>query len=64
MAQRFDIEPDPIDGWNVIDLFAGTPALWRGVPQVGLDIQDASDLAELFDWLASHGHRLDVGFGE
>lgn len=63
MAQRFDIEPDLIDGWNVVDRFTGLPALWRGIPQIGLDIQDASDLAEALDFLAARGQRIEVGIG-
>lgn len=48
MTERYDIREDN-EGWTVFDIFTGQPAVIGGVPQVGLDIQDASDLAELLD---------------
>ncbi len=48
MNERFDIRPDD-EGFTVFDIFTGQPVVISGVLQVGLDIQDASDLAELLD---------------
>lgn len=59
MQRRFDLREDP-DGWTVFDLFTGWPAMVSGVAQTGLDIQDADEMAELLDRLASSGHPLDI----
>jgi hypothetical protein len=48
MNERYDIREDD-DGWTVFDIFTGQPVVIMDVPQVGLDIQDANDLAELLD---------------
>lgn len=48
MANRYDIEQDK-EGWTVFDVFTGQPVAIDGVLQIGLDIQDASDLAELLE---------------
>jgi hypothetical protein len=46
MAARYDIKQDR-RGWTVYDIFTGQPARVRDVPQTGLDIQDADDLADV-----------------
>ena len=48
MSQRYDIRADS-EGWTVFDLFTGEPVVIATVPQTGLDIQDADELAELLD---------------
>lgn len=48
MSQRYDIREDG-EGWTVFDLFTGEPVVIDMVPQTGLDIQDADQLAELLD---------------
>lgn len=48
MSQRYDIKPDD-EGFTVFDVFTGQTVVIMEVPQVGLDIQDARDLAELLD---------------
>ena len=48
MPQRYDIREDR-EGWTVFDIFTGEPVVIRLVPQTGLDIQDADELAELLD---------------
>lgn len=48
MNERYAIEQDR-EGWTVFDIFTGQPVVVSGVPQTGLDIQDASDLVELLD---------------
>ena len=48
MAQRYDIRPDD-EGFTVFDVFTGQPVVIHDVPQVGLEIHDANDLAELLD---------------
>ncbi len=48
MPQRYDIREDR-EGWPVFDLFTGEPVVISDVPQMGLDIQDADELAELLD---------------
>lgn len=59
MACRFDLREDET-GWTVFDVFSGWPAVVKGVAQTGLDIQDASDLAELLDRMADNGHPVEV----
>lgn len=59
MACRFDLREDET-GWTVFDVFSGWPAVVKGVAQTGLDIQDASDLAELLDRMADKGHPVEV----
>ena len=47
-SMRYDIRRDS-EGWTVFDLFTGEPVVIEMVPQTGLDIQDADELAELLD---------------
>ena len=56
MNERYDIKPDD-EGFTVFDIFTGKPVVIMEVPQVGLDIQDASDLAELLDKPAMRADR-------
>lgn len=48
MGRRYDIREDR-EGWTVFDVFTGEPVVIHGVPQTGLDIQDADELAELLE---------------
>jgi hypothetical protein len=48
MRQRYSIRQDR-EGWTVFDVFTGEPVVIAMVPQTGLDIQDADELAELLD---------------
>jgi hypothetical protein len=48
MPRRYDIREDR-EGWTVFDIFTGEPVVIMLVPQTGLDIQDADELAELLD---------------
>lgn len=56
MNERYDIREDD-EGWTVFDIFTGRPVVIMDVPQTGLDIQDASDLAELLDKPAMRADR-------
>jgi len=56
LASRYDIREDN-DGWTVFDIFTGQPVVIGLVPQVGLDIQDADELAELLDHKAFASDR-------
>ena len=56
MPQRYDIREDG-SGWTVFDIFTGEPVVISLVPQTGLDIQDAAELAELLDHKAFAGVR-------
>jgi hypothetical protein len=44
MPKRYDLREDS-DGWTVFDIFTGEPVVISLVPQTGLDIQDADELA-------------------
>jgi hypothetical protein len=56
MPQRYDIREDR-EGWTVFDLFTGEPVVISDLPQTGLDIQDADELAELLDHKAFANDR-------
>ena len=48
MTRRYDIRTDG-KGWMVFDIFTGQPVVILEVPQVGLNVKDARDLAELLN---------------
>ena len=50
MIARYDLREDS-HGWTVYDVFTGVPVVWRGVPQVGL---------ELTKPLGVKGHRREA----
>lgn len=56
MPGHFDIREDD-EGWTVFDVWTGQPVVIAFVLQVGLDLQDADDLAELLDRIAARGVR-------
>jgi hypothetical protein len=56
MIARYDLREDQ-NGWTVFDIWTGQPVIIRGMPQVGLDIQDADELAEALTWQADRGRR-------
>jgi hypothetical protein len=53
---RYDLRQDS-EGWTVFDIWTGEAAVIHFVPQTGLEIQDADELAELLTWLADRGDR-------
>jgi len=53
---RYDLQEDE-HGWTVVDVWTGATVIIHGVPQVGLDVQDADELAEALTWLSDHGDR-------
>ncbi len=55
MTTRYDIRSAP-EGWTVYDSTTGFPAAVNDVPQVGLALDDADDLADLLNRL--HTERL------
>lgn len=57
VAHHFDIRPDE-RGWAVFDRFTGQAVVIDGVPQTGMDIQDADELAELLDHPAMSKDRV------
>lgn len=44
--KRFSIRQDA-EGWTVFDIWTGLPAEVKGVPQIGMDLEDADDVADL-----------------
>lgn len=52
MRVRFDILQDA-EGWTVVDIFTGLPVDVDGVPQIGMSIFDADDLADLLNYRES-----------
>lgn len=55
--RRYDIREDS-EGWTVFDVFTGEAVAIHGVPQTGMDVQDADELAELLDHRALQGGPL------
>ena len=53
MTVRYDIRSDHQSGWTVYDIWTNLPAKVNGVAQIGLEIQDADDLADLLNGLYS-----------
>jgi hypothetical protein len=51
MIARYDLREDRT-GWTVFDIATGAPVIYWGMPQVGLDVQDADEVAEALSWLA------------
>ena len=58
MSARYDIREDDA-GWSVYDVWTGQPVVIEFEPKVGLEIQDADDLADKLNFLAERG-RLEV----
>lgn len=56
MNERYDIRED-YEGWTVFDIFTGRPVVIANVLQVGLEIQDANDLADLLNKPALRADR-------
>lgn len=50
MMARYDIRPAP-EGWTVYDTATSLPAAVNDLPQVGLSLEDADDLADLLNRL-------------
>ena len=48
VSEMYDIEKRD-DGWAVIDTRTGEVAVVNDIPQVGKDIEDADDLADLLN---------------
>jgi hypothetical protein len=56
MIARYDLREDTF-GWTVFDIWTGKPVIVHDTPQVGLEIQDADELAEALTWLSDKGDR-------
>jgi hypothetical protein len=52
MTARYDIRSETT-GWTVYDIRTGLPAMVNDVPQTGLPLEDADDLADLLNRLQS-----------
>jgi hypothetical protein len=50
MIARYDIRSE-MNGWTVYDILTGSPAMVNHVPQTGLPLEDADDLADLLNHL-------------
>jgi hypothetical protein len=52
MARRYELRAEKVDGtFQVADRFTGQPVHYEGVPQTGLDHDDAEELADLLNYL-------------
>lgn len=45
---RYDMRHDD-DGWAVYDVFTGAVVVERGVPLIGMDIEEADDMVDLLN---------------
>ncbi|MHC2089489.1 hypothetical protein [Methylobacterium sp. CM6244] len=45
---EYDMRPEP-DGWTVYNVATGVPALWKGVRQTQLPLDEAEDLVDLLN---------------
>ena len=57
MTARYDIRSET-DGWTVYDIRTSSPAMVNHVPQTGLPLEDADDLADLLNQLQSEQARV------
>lgn len=48
---RYDMRKEDDGSWTVFDIFTGWPADVNGVPQDGLEMEQADDLADLLNYL-------------
>jgi hypothetical protein len=53
---RYDLRKDP-RGWTVVDVWTGQPVMIDDLPLIGLEVQDADEVAEWLTWFADHGDR-------
>jgi hypothetical protein len=53
---RYDLREDA-EGWTVYDVWTGEPAVIALVPQTGLDVQDADEIAEWLTYMSDRGAR-------
>lgn len=48
---RYDMRKENNGSWTVFDIFTGWPADVYGVPQDGLEMEEADDLVDLLNYL-------------
>ena len=46
---RYDLRKEDDGSWTVFDIFTGMPAEVNGIPQDGLEMEQADDLVELLN---------------
>ncbi|MCK4205297.1 hypothetical protein J3U99_11015 [Brucella pituitosa] len=46
---RYDLRKEDDGSWTVFDIFTGMPAEVNGIPQDGLEMQQADDLVDLLN---------------
>lgn len=49
MPNRFTIREEPGRSWSVVQRDTGMPITLAGIPQTGLDLEDAEQLIERLD---------------
>ena len=55
-SARFQMREDD-RGWTVFDNWTGLPVIIAGVPQTGIGLQDADELAALLERRSDKGDR-------
>ncbi|PWE52297.1 hypothetical protein DEM27_31650 [Metarhizobium album] len=48
---RYDMRQEEDESWTVFDIFTGLPVSVNGVPQDGLEMEQADDLVDLLNYL-------------
>jgi hypothetical protein len=46
---RYDLRKEDDGSWTVFDIFTGMPAEVNGIPQDGLEMEQADDLVDLLN---------------
>ncbi|MCV9909964.1 hypothetical protein OIV19_20405 [Brucella sp. HL-2] len=46
---RYDLREEEDGSWTVFDIFTGMPAEVNGIPQDGLEMEQADDLVDLLN---------------
>jgi hypothetical protein len=59
MVATYDIRKDP-NGWTVIDVATGVPAEVNGYLQIEMSFEDADDLADLLNQLATEARQAGM----
>ena len=61
MTDHFAVREEPNASWSVIREETGMPVTLAGVPQTGLDVEDAEALADELQRRADRAERVKAG---
>jgi hypothetical protein len=61
-TQRFDTRKEISGKWTIFDVFTGLPVILGYEPTIGLELEDARDLAVLMNALDREHRATKAGF--